>query len=401
MSDGWGPRWTPGREAFWPNEDQDALLRAALLPGPEAAAAWGEWKARNDLTGSHHDLGSFRLLPLVYKNLVTLGVEDPLLPRLKGVYRFSWCANQRLFRDAAVLLEGLQEAGIRTLVLKGAALSTLHYRDRGTRPMSDVDVLVPLAQAAAAIDRLRAMGWRTSQFVTDDLRYRHAAQLLNDENREFDLHWHAFYECVQDDADDGLWRRAVPLTLAHVQTLALDDGDTLLHTIAHGMRWGDVPTIRWIPDAMAVLRHGAAQIDWDRVLGEARRRRLILRLRHGLECLRERFGAPIPGDVLASARASRPSYVERMDYRYRGLGLEERRRLMFGQYPYFFVDFLRYTAGWNPLRRALTLPEYMRYRYHVGSRTRLFWLLLRQIARRSYGAIAPGATAADRSVGAR
>jgi hypothetical protein len=392
---------TPGREAFWPTADQDALLRAALLPGREAIDAWQEWKARNDLTGPHLDPGSFRLLPLVYRNLVALGAEDALLPRLKGVYRFHWCANQRLFCDAAALVEGLQAAGIRTLVLKGAALSTLHYRDRGARPMSDVDVLVPFTQAPVAIDRLRAMGWRTSQFVADDLRYRHAAQLLNEENREFDLHWHAFYECVQEDADNGLWRRAVPFELAHVKTLALDDGDTLLHTVAHGMRWGDVPTIRWIPDAMAVLRHGAAQIDWDRVLREATRRRLILRLHHGLGYLRQRFGAPIPHEVVASARARRPAYVERMDYRYRGLGLEERRRLVFGQYPYFLVDYLRYTVGWNPLRRALALPEYMRYRYHVESRTRLLWLVFRQIARRSYQAIAPGPAAADRSIGAQ
>lgn len=379
----------PGQEAFWPTESQDNLLRAALLPGPAAIAAWDEWKSRNDFIGSHHDLGSFRLLPLVYKNLVALGADDPFMPRLKGIYRFSWCANQRLFHDAAGLVQGLHEAGIRTLVLKGAALSTLYYRDRGVRPMSDVDVLVPVTQAAAAIDCLRDMGWRTSQFVAEDFRYRHATQLLNEDGREFDLHWHAFYECLQEDADDGLWRRAVPFSLLHAHTLGLDPSDAFLHTVVHGMRWNEVAAIRWIPDAMAILRGVGPQIDWDRVLSEAARRRLVLRFGQGVRYLRERFDAPIPDDVMTRSRAPQPSYVERMEYRYLGLGLKERQRVALGQYQFFFVDYLRFAVGWSPLRKVLELPEYMRYRFGLEGRSRLLWLVLRHAARKTRKVVAP------------
>jgi len=381
----------PGREAFWPTESQETLLRAALLPGPAAIAAWDEWKSRNDFIGSHHDLGSFRLLPLVFKNLVALRADDPFMPRLKGIYRFSWCANQRLFHDAAGLVQGLHDAGIGTLVLKSAALSALYYRDRGVRPMSDVDVLVPVTQAAAAIDRLRGMGWRTNQFVAEDFRYRHAAQLRNEDGREFDLHWHAFYECLQEDADDGLWRRAVPVSLLHVHTLGLDPSDALLHTIVHGMRWDDVPTIRWIPDAMTILRHAGPQIDWDRVLSEAARRRLVLRFGQGLRYLRERFDAPIPDDVMARSRAPRPSYVERMEYRYLGLGLKEQGQVALGQYPFFFADYLRFAAGRSPWRQVMELPEYMRYRFGLAGRSRLLWLVLRHAARKTRKIVAPRA----------
>jgi len=380
---------SPSREAFWPTENQETLLRAAVLPGPAAIAAWEEWKSRNDFIGAHHDLGSFRLLPLVYKNLVALGADDPFMPRLKGIYRFSWCANQRLFNDAAGLIQGLHDAGIRTLVLKGAAFSTLYYQDRGVRPMSDVDVLVPLTQAAAAIDRLRGMGWRTSQFVAEDFRYRHAAQLLNEDGREFDLHWHAFYECLQEDADDGLWRRAVRVSLLHVHTLGLDPSDAFLHTVVHGRRWDDVHTIRWIPDAMAILRRVGSQVDWDRVLSEAARRRLVLRLGNGLRYLRERFDAPIPDDVMTRSRAPRPSYVERMEYRYHGLGLEKQGRVFLGQYPFLFVDYLRCAAGWSLFRKVMELPRYMSYRCRLEGRSRLPWLVLRQVARKMRKVVAP------------
>jgi putative nucleotidyltransferase-like protein len=388
---------SPFREAFWPTQSQETLLRAALLPGPAALAAWEAWKATNDFVGSHHDLGSFRLLPLVYKKLVALGADDPLLPRLKGIYRFSWCANQQLFHHAAALVQGLQEAGIRTLMLKGAALSMLHYRDRGVRPMSDVDVLVPVTEGARAIDCLRGMGWRTPHLVAEDFRYRHAAQLVNDDGLEFDLHWHAFYECLQEDADDDLWERAVPLPLLHVQTLGLDPSDAVLHAIVHGMRWDDVPTIRWIPDAMTILRSAGPLIDWDRVLDQAGRRRLILRFGTGLRYLCERFAAPVPDAVVARFRSLRPSYVERLEYRYLGLALAAQERVVLGQYPFYFVDYLRFAAGRNPFRKVLGFPEYLRYRFGLEGRSQLLGLVLRHAVRKTRKVLAPK-SAADASV---
>jgi putative nucleotidyltransferase-like protein len=371
------------REAFWPTEAQEELLRAALIRGPAAITAWQAWKARNNFVGSHHDLGSFRLLPLVYKNLVALGAEDPLMPRLKGVYRFSWCANQRLFHDAAVLVQQLQEAGIRTLVLKGAALSVLHYQDRGVRPMSDVDVLVPVSQAAKAMEGLGEIGWRTGRFVEEDFSYRHAAQLTNEGGREFDLHWHAFYECLREGADDDLWCRAVPLALLHVRTLALDPSDALLHTVVHGMRWDEVPTIRWIPDAMTILRSAGVRVDWDRVVEQAARRRLLLRFGRGLCYLRERFDATVPDDVVARLRAHRPSHVERMEYHYLGLGVEEQARVTFGYYPFLMVDYLRFATGRSPLRQVLGFPGYLSYRFGLDSRSQLLGLVLRHALRKA------------------
>lgn len=390
-------RATIAREAFWPTESQEILLRAALLPAPEGVAAWQAWKEQNDLVGSHHDIGSFRLLPLVYKNLVAAGVDDPLLPRLKGIYRFSWCANQRLFHDAAGAVQQLQDAGIRTLVLKGAALSALHYQNRGLRPMSDVDVLVPVSQVTQAIERLRRFGWRTSHLVEEDFSYRHAAQLVNEDGRELDLHWHAFYECLQADADDDLWRRAVPLTLQDVRTLALDPGDALLHTVVHGMRWDEVPTIRWIPDAMAILKSAGDRVDWSRVLEQAGRRRLLLRFGRGLGYLHERFDAAVPDEVLTRLRAHRPAYMERMEYRYLGLGIEERARVVLGHYPFHLVDYLRFAAGQGPVRKVLGFPEYLRYRFGVDGRSRLVGLVLRHAVRKARKVVGPKSAADART----
>jgi hypothetical protein len=74
----------------WPTAEQELLLRAALWSGERAIAAWLEWASRVDVVNDLVDEGSFRLLPLVYRNLDRVGLAGPSMSRLKGVYRHSW-----------------------------------------------------------------------------------------------------------------------------------------------------------------------------------------------------------------------------------------------------------------------------------------------------------------------
>ncbi len=142
----------------WPTSLQELLLRAALLDGENAIDAWEEWRSRVD--ADQLDLGSERLLPLVYRNLVNRNVKDPVIGKLKAVYRRTWRDNQLLFHRVSGLLRSFCDAGIETIVLKGAALALLHYKDSGLRPMNDFDVMVRVEQMAAAIDVMRKHGWK-------------------------------------------------------------------------------------------------------------------------------------------------------------------------------------------------------------------------------------------------
>ena len=182
------------RGAFWPTPAQEHLLRAALLRGPAALAAWEAWSAQTDLDSL--DAASFRLLPLLYVNLQAEGAERAKraaqgagvevrvlrqaqdaqdageaqdvqeardrqsLKKLKGIYRYHWSGNQVLFHDAAAVLDRLQAAGVQTLLLMGPALATLYYPNPGLRPVDEFDVLVPLSQAARAAEVLAEAGWQ-------------------------------------------------------------------------------------------------------------------------------------------------------------------------------------------------------------------------------------------------
>lgn len=288
------------QDGCWPTPQQELMLKAALWQGAPALAAWEEWQATTDF--EQLDYGSFRLAPLLYHNLRAHQIEHPLLGRLKGIYRRAWYRNQLLFHHAGVLIERLHAAGVRTLVLKGAALSVLHYRDHGLRPMDDFDLLIDEAQADAAFAVLRELNWQPKiqpELLTEAYRaFSHSAAFKLASGGELDLHWRVFVRPLwtrqpQAQTDATLWERARPLQLGSVATLTLDPADLLLHICAHGAAWNPVPPLRWIADALYILRT-TPDLDWERVLVQAEARRLGLALRETLRYLHQTLDAPLP-----------------------------------------------------------------------------------------------------------
>src|SRR4051812_17046083 len=93
----------------WPTREQELLVAAALLSPQRAAEAWAEWKTCVDLGAV--DLGTVRLLPLVYQNLPATVGDDALMDMSRGLYRRTWYMNHLLLRDAVPALAALRDAG--------------------------------------------------------------------------------------------------------------------------------------------------------------------------------------------------------------------------------------------------------------------------------------------------
>ncbi|HEY2989791.1 MAG TPA: nucleotidyltransferase family protein [Candidatus Binatia bacterium] len=325
----------------WPTREQELLLRAALLRGPDAVQAWNEWKSAVDI--DRLDAGSYRLLPLLYKNLQQQGVQKPVLDKYKEVYRETWYKNRLLFRDMARLLGSFHDAGLPTLVLKGAPLVLLYYKDYGLRPMADFDVLVRTRDALRAFGLLKSLGWKPPpRYRESEIPIRHGTSFKNGARRQFDLHWHAIQECCAIDADDDFWRSAAPLRIDDAPTSTLNPADHLLQVCAHGVRWNIVPTFRWVADAIAIMNEAKSQLDWDRLLAQTRKRRLMWPMKEALGYLRERFDAPIPAPVLEAVQKIPAARTERFEYLCRS---EYRRRKLLGQLPILWFNYRRLADG--------------------------------------------------------
>lgn len=292
-----------------PTEGQEHLLDCIFGPQEHAFAAYMSWKSNTDLD-AHVDWGTYRLLPLVYDRLREIGADDPFMGRLKGVYRLAFYDAQMLLRDAARVVLLLEGSGVRTLMLKGAPLGVDYYPSPAARPMRDIDLAVQPQHAFRAAEVLNGHGW-TPEFplITRDLEFNHSMPFKGPDGREMDLHWRGLEETPRD----FFWDDARPLSLFGAPTLQPSPTAMLTHAVLHGMRSNPEPPVRWIADAITILRKRPDEIDWPRIVAFAQAEKLTYRLGLGLRYLKDRFDAEIPDGALAALQSAKPSLCERIE----------------------------------------------------------------------------------------
>ena len=305
----------------WPTAEQETLLKAALLPKNEAVEACRQWCSKVNL--DQIDAGSQRLLPLLYRNLLAHGVAGPLLGRLKGVYRYTWYQNQMQVRHILPTLRDLDNAGIRTMVLNGLDLICSYYRDFGLQPLSAFDIVVPENQVMAAIDLLTRAGWRAlypgpRAIGTWILLGRNALTFIHPKAGKLDLHWHLIHDCLYPGADEDFWAHRTRANIKGLAVSILNPADQLLYLVVHGVRLNSVrPPIRWLADFAMVIKDRTGDLDWERLLVQTRKRRLILPVKDTCFYVWNVLQVTIPSWVLNALRKMPVSGMERVGYRLR------------------------------------------------------------------------------------
>lgn len=281
---------------------QELLLRAALLGGREALKSWEQWQSTTDL--DHAPPGSYRLFPLISRNLEPFGTEYPDIGRLKGVRRRTWLQNQLLFRATADVLRSFHEAGIETMLLRGAALVTAYYQDAGVREMRNTDIFVPENQARGASRILRTAGWRQVNAALSAVTFRRSNDL------EMRLHWHVLSCCPSATTDRWFWSASQKTQFQGIETHTLNSSDQILCSSLASLKWSYEPAFWRAADALTML-HAGGTIDPGRFLSLATEQRLTLPLHLALRDLRKSFGAPVPEELLDSLAAAHVSRSDR------------------------------------------------------------------------------------------
>lgn len=364
-----------------PSEEQRLILRAVLLQGREAYEAGNAWLANRDI--QRLGRASVRLLPLLYERFRQEGIQHPVLPVLRGVKKHTWSYNRLLFHRASAAIRDLRSAGIEVMVIKGAALTIEYYQDYSLRPMDDVDLLVRYHDAPAAIEVLCRQSWKALEqwneqkgFSEQTRRYDHAMHFVHPLGQDLDLHWNLTPFCLGPDADNDFWQASKETTFEGQLVRVLDPADQLLHICVHGAAWERVAPIRWIPDAFAVLRK-APQLDWERLLLQARKRNLTLVVRSALQYIDGNISDAVPASVLSKFRQSEVTVFERLEYWQLlkpawALG-HVRRKLW---------TFLRVFQGRTLRHTVLSFPNYLCTRLRVDRKRQVPAAFCREIWRR-------------------
>lgn len=287
----------------WPTPAQEDLLRATLLDGDEAGEAWERWRSTNDI--ELVETASSYLFPLLYLALRERGVSGPELAKLRGIHRFTWVKNQRLLRALVEVTRLFDEAGIATVVLKGAPLLLFHYKNIGARMMNDVDVMIDEVDFRRASELLSASGWSFLEPLpaAGFLPFTHAVPWSHPHFAEVDLHWRPFLIDSPPLAEQALRRRAVTRVVQGREMSMPDATDLLLLACVHGRKPDLHSGCRWVADAFTVIRTAEPAIQWDSLFERARALGVLLPARDALTYVSRLFDDVVPEDWLARAWA--------------------------------------------------------------------------------------------------
>lgn len=300
---------------FLPTPHQELLLKACLFEGDDAVIAWRAWRAGTHLDLLDNDLR--RLLPFLADRLRRLGVRDPASEDYRALQRRAWAHNQLIFRAAGLLLKRLGTAEIPTMALKGIVLASTLYETMSLRPMVDFDLLVGPSNAMGALKLLECLDWRVvpGQFrprAPIELAVRPACCFKASHNPdvEVDLHWRLLWARYSEAAEKALWARAVQFVIEGAEAFAPCSADMLVHVCAHAARWNELPLVRWVLDAVLLVRSGA--VDWTHLLAQTERLGLSLPLYEALRYLRTTMRVAIPDLVINNLARSRVKSIERL-----------------------------------------------------------------------------------------
>jgi hypothetical protein len=253
-----------------------------------------------------------------------------------------------------------RQENVRWMALKGAALALRHYADLGLRSMSDLDILIRAEDVGRAATLLHRAGYRAEEDATPDAvlrqaRVRHAWQFFGEPDWNFDLHWRPVNRCYSPEVTRLFWEGAEVVRFGERDMLVPSPSDQLFHVCVHGLQWDWTRKIRWIGDALAVLRE---PMNWERICQLAEWAGMSFRLANALAFLREKFDAPIPPDlperlIVAASKWEHGEYEVLL--KPCPLGVRD----SIAWHTFHFRRIRRFDDHWRRAPLAIALPQYV------------------------------------------
>jgi hypothetical protein len=257
---------------------------------------------------------SNRILPLLYchvKERLPAATPGTVLNYLRRSVHMIALRNEILSNELVHVLALLTANGIPAFTFKGPALAAAIYGSTSLREFSDLDIMVHRRDFSRAKDLLLDNRYHSYFEMTgrqDPVHHGdfHAYTLRREDGRvDIDLHWKFAPTWASTSVAldlESLWDRLMPVSFEETEVLTLAPEDLLLALCIHGAKelW---PNLRMICDVSELLR-AHPEIDWDRVISDARGLRCERFVYLGLLLANELLDAPAPDIVLIRARES-------------------------------------------------------------------------------------------------
>ncbi len=240
-----------------------------------------------------------RVAPLVLRSLRLAGVDPDALvgdavakARLREAH-----ATLAVPAAAAAVIEPLNAAGLKPMVLKGLALVG-RYPAPGLRPMDDIDLLLPRDLIGHALNALVGAGWERMSHLDPDPGYDIALRHTSAPGVPLELHYELarWQERTSGIGAKRLWASRTPIEVFGHTVWGLPSELELISLIAHASkRFHLFSRLLWVVDFTIVAEEPG--LDWENVARVATEARLRVPVAIGLRLAR-RMGAAVPDELL-------------------------------------------------------------------------------------------------------
>ena len=191
---------------------------------------------------------SHGVAPLLYKNLKRMGVEDTVpeeaMKSLEAIYYATAVRNKRLFKEINKVLNALNNAGIKAMILKGPSLSEIIYKNPALRHFSDIDLLILKDDIPKVIDILEDMGYRLPEYLLPLELYAkfhfHLSFIKkNSEQSILEIHWDLKdnFECPPMELEK-IWSDARQVEISGAPAMIMGTEDLIIYLCHHLDRHG-------------------------------------------------------------------------------------------------------------------------------------------------------------------
>lgn len=199
-----------------------------------------------------------RVYPLAYiklKEAYAASVPPGVMESLHRQYQSNTVKMLHLSREMSRVYERLDEAGVRTLLLKGPALAFQLYGDLAHRTSKDLDILVSPDEVERAEDVLLQLGYELMDYraLGNWKKKSHHLSYEHKEHRtQVEVHWRLNPHFSKSYSFEKLWERKRAVALANQTFHCLGNEDQLHYLTDHGARHGWF-RLRWLMDIERLL----------------------------------------------------------------------------------------------------------------------------------------------------
>jgi len=252
-------------------------------------------------------------------------IPDYVTDELKKDYYLSAKKNILTLNALGNILDVFNKAGLKVIVLKGAALAETVYGNLALRSMSDVDLLVKKEDLYRINEQLNGLGYFPADRSVDDVdlssTYLTSFDYRNPlgNSPSLHIHWHFVNSTIPNESYisqikmEDIWRDAVRTNIANTETWVMSPHHLIIHLAEHALRvTHSLSKLIYFCDIDRSINYYRKRLDWNLLVQDTIRFNLNKMVYTTLYFSHYFIEAKIPEDVLLKLKPERFSIPEKI-----------------------------------------------------------------------------------------